>query len=79
MILSGEKNLFLIRVIRQGVTGPGITRLLGPRGTETVLTVCSGEEDSKAYIASERKAGPCRVFICSLGDIPEHRFVEQTS
>lgn len=77
-IFSGEKNLFLIRVQRLGVTGPGLTRLLGPKGSETVLTVCSGQEAAKQYIAEERAAGLCKVWIASIGDLREERFVEQT-
>lgn len=73
---TGEHNLFLIRVERLGVSGPGITRLFGPKGSETVLTVCSGEDNSRQYIIEEQRAGPCRVWICFLGDIREERFVE---
>lgn len=74
--MNGEKDLFLIRVER---SRSAILVIPGALGTVTVLTVCSGREAAKAYIDEERAAGPCRVWIAALGDIPEHRFVEQTS
>lgn len=72
--MDGEHNLFLIRVERRCRPGPGPLRFLP--GSEVVLTVCSGQEAGEAYITEERKAGPCRVWVCALGSIGEHRFVE---
>ena len=76
--MNGEKNLFLIRVQRLRVTGPGALALMGPKGSTTVLTVCSGQEAAKQYIAEERAAGLCKVWIASIGDLREERFTEQT-
>lgn len=73
-IQTGEKDLWLIRVERK-VRPP---QLLGMTAAQVVLTVCSGQEAAKQYIAEERSSGPCRIWIAALGDIGEHRFVEQT-
>lgn len=73
--MDGLKNIFLVRVLRKGVPGPGILKFMP--GDTMVVTCCSGVDDAKAYIKTERDAGPCRVWIAALGDIPETRFVEQ--
>lgn len=69
---SGERNLFLVRVTRAKSGGP---MLLLP-GTETALTVVSGEDNLKQYLTEEYNSGPCRAWVARLGDIPEASFAE---
>ncbi len=69
---SGERNLFLVRVTRAKQGGP---MLLLP-GTETALTVVSGEASLQAYLSEEYAAAPCRAWVARLGDIPEANFAE---
>lgn len=69
---SGEKDLFLVRVTRAKAGGP---MLLLP-GTETALTVVSGEASLQSYLSEELSIGPFRYWVARLGDIPESSFAE---
>lgn len=69
---SGEQNLLLVRVTRSKQGGP----LLMLPGTETCLTVVSGEVALKSYLSEELAIGPFRAWVARLGNIPEANFAE---
>lgn len=69
---SGERNLFLVRVTRMKSGSP----MLMLPGTETALTVVSGEDSLRNYLEEELSIGPFRYWVARLGDIPEANFAE---
>lgn len=71
---SGETDIFIVRVTRLKNGGPGALMLLP--GTETCLTVVSGEASLHAYLSEEYKSGPVRMWVARIGNIPEANFVE---